>query len=342
MSENQYKYNPLPEPILIIEQEWPEGTIPLVHTRTMTFNHEDYIRECIEGILMQKTTFPVQVLIHDDASKDKTAEIVKEYEEKYPQLIKAYYQETNTYQIRKKYGSFRGTRENFSSWRFGKYEATCEGDDYWTDSLKLQKQVQFMEKNSEFSMCCTNYSVVNENGKILNELAWGNNKRAPIISQEMILRDYKPKTLTSIIRRSALPDKIPDELVNSPNGDNVICALVSEEGPAAYLDFNSGCYRVNENGVWSKKGELEQKKMQLITFFNMKKYFVKKTQQKAIDERIGRIKRRLSYAYAEEGKFLYSYKEYVSSFKFKKRKSAKAFATLHFKLFKYFIKKIKF
>jgi len=148
MDEN-YKYTPLIEPIPIIEQVWPEGTIPLVHTRTMTYNHENFIRDCIEGILMQKTTFPVQVLIHDDASTDKTAEIIKEYESKYPHLIKAFYQEENSYSMPDKHKR----REVFMTWRIGKYEAICEGDDYWTDPLKLQKQVDFMEENPDCSLC---------------------------------------------------------------------------------------------------------------------------------------------------------------------------------------------
>lgn len=73
--ENNYHYTPQPEPIPITEQEWPEGTKPLVHIRTMTYMHENFIWDCIEGILMQKTTFPVLIDIHDDTSKDRTVEI---------------------------------------------------------------------------------------------------------------------------------------------------------------------------------------------------------------------------------------------------------------------------
>jgi len=157
--EKQYNFKPLPEPILITEQEWPEGTLPLVHTRSMSFNHENYIKECIEGILMQKTTFPIQVLIHDDASTDKTAEIIHEYELKYPKLIKCYYQNENSYSQPDKHER----RIKFMSWRIGKYESPCEGDDYWIDPLKLQKQVDFLENNEGYGMVHTNFDTYYQN-----------------------------------------------------------------------------------------------------------------------------------------------------------------------------------
>jgi glycosyltransferase involved in cell wall biosynthesis len=152
VKNKQYNFELLKEAIPITEQKWPKDYYPMVYTRTMTYNHEPYIRDCIEGILMQKTTFPVRVLIHDDASNDKTAEIVREYAEKYPNVIKAYFQEVNSYS-QKDRADFKRLREPFQRWRIGKYEATCEGDDYWTDPYKLQKQVDFLTNHPECAIC---------------------------------------------------------------------------------------------------------------------------------------------------------------------------------------------
>lgn len=111
---------------------------PIVSISCITYNHEDYIRDAIEGFLMQKTTFPVEILIHDDASTDKTADIIREYEKKYPHLIKPIYQTENQYS--KGIGvsaTYQYPRAN------GNYITLCEGDDYWTDPYMLQKQVVF-------------------------------------------------------------------------------------------------------------------------------------------------------------------------------------------------------
>ena len=91
------RFTPLSDPIPIKEQSWPEGTQPVLCTTTYAFNHQAYIRECIESILTQKTTFPVRICIHDDASTDQTAAIIREYQEAYPGAIWAYFQEINTF-----------------------------------------------------------------------------------------------------------------------------------------------------------------------------------------------------------------------------------------------------
>ncbi|MGX9985362.1 glycosyltransferase family 2 protein [Soonwooa purpurea] len=113
---------------------------------SITFNHAPYIRECLDGFLMQQCDFEFEVLIHDDASTDGTQEIIKEYQEKYPDIIKSILQTENQWS--------QGIRNIQSRYNFsrakGKYIAMCEGDDYWTDPLKLQKQVDFLEKNGDF------------------------------------------------------------------------------------------------------------------------------------------------------------------------------------------------
>lgn len=122
---------------------------PLVSICCVTYNHAPFIRKCLDGFLMQETSFSVEILIHDDASTDGTDEIIREYTAKHPDKIFPLYEEENKYSngYANKIDLF-----NYSRAR-GKYIAYCEGDDYWTDPLKLQKQVDFMESHPEFSVC---------------------------------------------------------------------------------------------------------------------------------------------------------------------------------------------
>ena len=125
-------------------------TTPLVSICCLTYNHAPFVRQCLDGFLMQKTTFPIEILIHDDCSTDGTDAIIKEYTEKYPDIIKPLFETENKYS-----NGYRGKMDitfNYSRAQ-GKYIASCEGDDYWTDPLKLQKQVDFMEANPEYSVC---------------------------------------------------------------------------------------------------------------------------------------------------------------------------------------------
>lgn len=111
---------------------------PMVSICCLAYNHVPYIRKCLENFMMQKTNFPFEVLIHDDASTDKTADIIGEYEAKYPNIIKPIYQTEN------QYSKGVGVTRVYQFPRVkGKYIAMCEGDDYLTDPLKLQKQVDF-------------------------------------------------------------------------------------------------------------------------------------------------------------------------------------------------------
>lgn len=125
---------------------------PLVSVICLSYNHAQYIKECIDGVLKQQTNFPFEVIIHDDASTDETQALIREYAAKLPYLIKPILQTENQYS---KYHNFRVVMAECLNAASGKYIAICEGDDYWTDPHKLQKQVNFMESNPEYTLCYT-------------------------------------------------------------------------------------------------------------------------------------------------------------------------------------------
>lgn len=124
------------------------------------YNHEKYIKDALEGFVLQKTTFPIEVLVHDDASTDNTANIIREYEQKYPDIIKPIYQAENQYSK----GNGAIGKIQFARAK-GKYIAICEGDDYWTDPYKLQKQFDIMEQHPQYTMCAHAANVVEANTK---------------------------------------------------------------------------------------------------------------------------------------------------------------------------------
>lgn len=139
----------------------------LVSICCTVYNHSAYIRQCIDGFMMQKTNFRYEVLIHDDASTDGTQGIIREYERKFPEIIKPIYQKENQYSK----GGRISIRFNIPRAK-GKYIAFCEGDDYWIDPLKLQKQVDFLENNEEYYLVgMRNYIYDQKKNKIFIDKA---------------------------------------------------------------------------------------------------------------------------------------------------------------------------
>ena len=130
-----------------IIRNWPkEWDAPVVTIRCTVFNHEKYIEDCIKGFLIQETNFPFEIFIHDDASTDNSAQIIKKYVALYPKIFLPIYEKENLYS--KKNGSLGKVTWNPQYIR-GKYVAICEGDDYWIDPFKLQKQVDYLETHPD-------------------------------------------------------------------------------------------------------------------------------------------------------------------------------------------------
>lgn len=213
---------------------------PILAIRCLTYNHGKYIRQCLEGFVMQKTTFPFIAIVHDDASTDDTPEIIKEYEKKYPDIIKPIYEIENQYS--KGNDVIEKCFENATPDSI-RYIAICEGDDYWTDSLKLQKQVDFLEKHPE-------YTAVAENA-IVHYLS--TNKRAlfsaggtrDITLREILITRVFPTA--SVVYRA----NVQTEFVRTcKNGvDTVLWAFLAKKGKIRYFDRVTSVYNRGTQGV---------------------------------------------------------------------------------------------
>ena len=219
-----------------------------------TYNHEPYIRQCLEGFVMQKTNFCFEAIVHDDASTDGTAAIIKEYAEKYSEIIKPFYETENQYS--KRDGSIgRIMHEN----THGKYIAICEGDDYWIDPLKLQKQVDLMENNSKISLCHTGFDYYDENkeqllsGKEhtkinLNLLKSDEDIRFHILNGNR----YRIQTMTALFPTSKyfeVMSERPDNWNVFLVGDTPLWIQLLGKGEIGFLPDNMAVYRKHENSA---------------------------------------------------------------------------------------------
>lgn len=219
---------------------------------TLAYNHEPYIRQCLDGILMQQTNFKFELLIHDDASTDGTTNIIREYESKYPEIIKPIYQKENQYSNKVPIGvTYLYPRA------IGKYIALCEGDDYWTDPLKLQKQVDFLEANPDFVMCSTHYTIYSQYNHTMGDTF-------PLITRDKDLiyslndfitdKVWYTQPLTSMFRNNV---KVLDAYKKcSYRKDATLFYLLLKEGKGMLLKDVTGIYRQHAGGIWSGTSDL--------------------------------------------------------------------------------------
>lgn len=207
----------------------------------ITYNHAKYIRQALDGFLMQKTNFKYEILIHDDASTDETADIIREYENKYPDIIKPIYQTVNQYSQGIKLSKYNYERVK------GKYIAECEGDDYWCDENKLQKQVDYMEKNPECSFCFHNaYILDNKKGKYKKFISKNRKfykKSNTYTMGELELLQFIPTA--SFLYRSENFKKMPDWFYEYNISDLPLKLIMTSFGYAYYVDEIMSVYRTN-------------------------------------------------------------------------------------------------
>ncbi len=229
----------------------------MVSVLCTAYNHEKYIKQALDGILMQETSFAFEIIVHDDASKDKTTEIIREYEAKYSDIVKPIYQTENQYS--------KGVaiiNEFMLPKVRGKYVAICEGDDYWTDKSKLELQVNWLESHPEYSACCHNALVVNED---MQPLPQSSQMLFHVDEDTTINIDYlydKCKfchTATLVMRTEVWlhsNDEQWDQYGFRINGDMKWCALSLAHGAVYQIARVMSCYRlVLTNDSWSARNK---------------------------------------------------------------------------------------
>ena len=227
-----------------VMQNW-NGEIPLVSVCCITYNHEPYIAQSLDGFLMQKTSFPFEVLIHDDASTDRTADIIREYEKKFPKIIKPIYQKENQYS--------KGNRAILASFVYprakGKYIALCEGDDYWIDENKLQMQVDFLEKNPEYGMCYTKTKQFIQKKRKFSRRMFGTDVRD---FEDLLFNGNRVPTLTTVFRKDLLNSYLKEIYPQDKGwlmGDYPMWLYFAHESKVKFLDKVTSVYRVLENSA---------------------------------------------------------------------------------------------
>lgn len=225
----------------------------------LSYNHGPYIANALDGFMMQETDFSFEVLIHDDASTDHTTEIIKKYERDYPGIVKPIYQSENQWS--------KGARgisvtHNFPRAK-GKYIAICEGDDYWTDPLKLQKQVDFLESHPDYTLCCGGFTSVNGDKETIHILdsapgvIQSSDQKGFTFELKDTVHKWIIKTLTVVFRNRVR--ELDFEKYEHARDVHWFYHLL-KLGKGYYFKENFGVYNQHDGGIQSlvKKNEIAE------------------------------------------------------------------------------------
>lgn len=219
-----------------------------------TYNHAKYIRDALESFLNQKTTFLYEILINDDASTDGTSDIIREYENRYPNIVKP------VYQIENQYSKGIGIARDLLIPRVkGRYVAFCEGDDFWIDDRKLQKQFDYMENHRECSFCTHNAVEVNKNGEYIKDYITSEESKI-IDTCEVILKGGGFCATSSIFTRTDIVQKIPRFLQYRAYDYTWQIHFASQGETFCFCDKMSA-YRVETEGSWTERMKNDSQKM---------------------------------------------------------------------------------
>jgi len=256
---------------------------PKVSILCLTYNHEKYIKQALDSFLMQKTNFDFEVLIHDDASTDKTPQIIKQYQKKYPQIIKPIFSKYNKYS--------KGIRDLVIKYLLpkakGKYIALCEGDDYWTHEDKLQIQVDFLDKNSDYVICFHPVKVIYEDEKNKQDIypPFADPKNFNLFQ---LLHGNFIQTNSVMYRKLSKKQYSKLSKENFSPGDWYLHIYHARFGKIGFINKVMSVYRRHKKGLWSNaelNSIIHYKKnglLHLSMYFEVIKLFPKNEEYKKV------------------------------------------------------------
>lgn len=224
----------------------------LVAIHCLTYNHEPYIRDCLDGFIMQKTNFKFVAIVHDDASTDCTASIIREFADKYPEIIYPIIETEN--QWSKYDGSLERIMREAIDATGAKYVAMCEGDDYWIDPYKLQKQVDILESDETLMACATNTITISNTGDVLSKYKKNivkDNKEGRYNLRDFMHTTHQYPTASVVYRRNHT-EKVREysRITSNPYfGDWNLWIALHIIGDFYYLDETTCAYRINPTSV---------------------------------------------------------------------------------------------
>lgn len=234
----------------------------------ITYNHEKFIADSLVSILSQETDFRYEVIVHDDASQDKSSSIIEEFKCRYPNIIRPILQSENQYS--------KGIKPSIICLKQaqGEYVAYCDGDDLWLSTNKLQEQYAFLEDNKDYVMCFHDAEVIDEHGKLINSNKLSARYRKDLTQKEMALGECFVPSLSLFYRKEAF-DCYQRELSKVLNGDTLFVSVLGLHGKGKFLNNISAAYRTHSFGIWSERTNQQRADAHINTVFWMLQYHSK-------------------------------------------------------------------
>ena len=263
-------------------RQWNGRRSPVISIICPAYNHERYIESAIRGFLSQDCSEPFEILIHDDASTDGTQRIIREWQARYPSIIKPLLQTENQYS--------KGVRP----WQLllararGEFVACCEGDDFWVDPGKLRKQVGFLKAHPEYSCSAHNYYHYLETALIVKP--WTRLGKNFVLSPRQLMRVHCVLWFPTLVFRRSFKE-LPPERTEVAIGDQFLTSFLGTLGPCAYFEtMHAAVRRENEFSIWSPLPKMEKERRRIKTWAALVRMHARLGNAQAVDDLMDKIK----------------------------------------------------